>query len=233
MVEPRSARSGCVIDNRTEAPTVAASHPLPISELICSIARDWPEERVTLGDLINALGQRGYGVLIILFALPNLLPIYIPGLSPIFGIPLMILCAQLAYGLPAPRLPQFLARRSMKRSDLWMITARSVPWLQRVERWVRPRPSIITTRNGERLIGAYGVILGCIVIIPLPFTNGPPSLACMIMAIGMMEQDTRTIIGGAIFGLFGIALSFAIMGSVGWLLLAGFAWWFGGGGLVE
>ncbi|MBB3898886.1 exopolysaccharide biosynthesis protein [Roseococcus suduntuyensis] len=204
-----------------------AEHPVPISELIGIIARDWPTERVTLGELIESLGPRGYGILIVLFALPNLLPIYIPGLSPIFGFPLMIICAQLAYGLPTPRLPAFLTRRSMKRSDLRMITSRALPWLKRVERWVRPRPSIVTSRLGDRVIGAYGVLLACIVVIPLPFTNGPPSLACLIMAMGMMEEDTFTILGGAMFGIAGIALALSIIGSVGWMLMAGFGWMFG------
>lgn len=204
-----------------------AEHPVPISELLGRIARDWPTERVTLGELIASLGPRGYGILIVLFALPNLLPVYIPGLSPIFGFPLMIICAQLAYGLPTPKLPAILTRRSMKRSDLRMITVRALPWLQRVERWVRPRPSFVTSRTGERLIGAYGVLLCCIIVIPLPFTNGPPSLACMIMAIGMMEEDTRTILGGAAFGVVAIALGLSIIGSVGWMLAAGFNWIFG------
>jgi hypothetical protein len=205
----------------------ADTHAVPVSELVTAIAQDWPRDRLSLGELIEALGPRGYGVLIVLFALPNLLPIYIPGLSPIFGVPLLIICAQLAYGLPTPRLPAFLTRRTMRRSDLQAIARASLPWLRRVERFVRPRPSFVTSRLGERLIGAYGVLLASIVIIPLPFTNGPPSLACLIMAIGVMEEDTLTILGGALFGVFAIFLGLSIIGSVGWVLLAGFQWLFG------
>lgn len=200
---------------------------MPVSELVSTIAREWPHERVSLGDLIAALGPRGYGVLIVLFALPNLLPIYIPGLSPIFGVPLMIICAQLAWGLTTPRLPGFLTRRSMKRADLRLIAERALPWLRRVERWVRPRPSFVTTRTGERIIGAYGVWLACIVIVPLPLTNGPPSLACLIMAIGVMEEDTVTILAGAAFGVFATFLGLSIIGSVGWMLMAGASWLLG------
>jgi hypothetical protein len=222
-------RSGRAIDGLQEAQQAAADHdhPIPVSELVTAIARDWPTERLTLGDLIEALGARGYGVLIVLFALPNLLPVYIPGLSPIFGVPLLIICAQLAYGLPTPKLPALLTRRSMRRADLRMIAEKALPWLRRVERYVKPRPSWITTRAGERLIGAYGVWLAAIVCVPLPLTNGPPSLACLIMAIGLMEEDTRTILAGAAFGVFGTVLGLSIIGSVGWMLLAGFAWLFG------
>ncbi|WP_237213800.1 exopolysaccharide biosynthesis protein [Falsiroseomonas oryziterrae] len=203
------------------------SHAVPVSELVSGIASSWPSDRVTLGALIEALGHRGYGVLIVLFALPNLLPIYIPGLSPIFGIPLMIICAQLAWGLPAPRLPAFLMRRSMRRNDLRLIAEKALPWLQRVERYVKPRPSFVTSRLGERLIGAYGVWLATIVIVPLPFTNGPPSLACLIMAIGVMEEDTVTIIAGALFGVFASFLGLSIIGTLFWVLVAGFNWLFG------
>jgi len=200
---------------------------VPVSELVTGIARDWPTDRVTLGDLMEALGARGYGVLIVLFALPNLLPVYIPGLSPIFGVPLLIICAQLAYGLPTPKLPALLTRRSMRRADLRLIAAKALPWLQRVERYVKPRPSWLTSRTGERMMGAYGVFLAAIVCVPLPFTNGPPSLACMIMAIGLMEEDTRTILAGALFGVFSVFLGLSIIGSVGWVLAAGLAWLFG------
>ena len=193
-----------------------------MSQLVLDIARNWPTDRVTLGDLMQALGPRGYGVLIVLFALPNLLPIYIPGLSPIFGFPLMIICAQLAWGLPAPRLPGFLTRRSMRRSDLQMIAQKSLPWLTRVERFVKPRPSVVTSRKGERLIGAYGVWLCMIVVVPLPFTNGPPSLACLIMAMGMTENDSVTISAGAALGLGAAVFSLALLYSFGWALLAGF-----------
>ncbi|MBU8543763.1 MULTISPECIES: exopolysaccharide biosynthesis protein [Roseomonadaceae] len=222
-------RSGSAIDglHDTQHATDSHAHPVPVSELVTALARDWPSERVTLGDLMQALGARGYGVLIVLFALPNLLPVYIPGLSPIFGVPLLIICAQLAYGLPTPKLPVMLTRRSMRRADLRMIADKALPWLRRVERFVKPRPSWLTTRMGERLIGYYGVFLAAIVCIPLPFTNGPPSLACLIMAIGLMEEDTRTILAGAVFGICGTLLALSIIGSVGWMLMAGFTWLFG------
>jgi hypothetical protein len=108
-----------------------------------------------------------------------------------------------------------------------LIAEKSLPWLRRVERWVRPRPSAVTSRLGERLVGAYGVWLASIVIIPLPFTNGPPSLACLIMAIGVMEEDSITILAGAAFGVFASFVGLSIIGSVGWMLMAGFNWLFG------
>lgn len=200
---------------------MAAYEHLPVSALMLHIARDWPNERISLGELIHAFGTRGYGLLIILFAIPNLIPIYIPGWSPIFGIPLFIVCAQLALGLPEPRLPAVLTRRSLRKSDLLMIVEKATPWLKRIERYVRPRPSMLTGWIGSRAIGIYGAWLAFLVIIPLPLTNGPTSLACAIMAFGLMEEDTRSILVGAVVGVGASLLALSIIGGVGWVLVQG------------
>lgn len=205
---------------------MAAYAHLPVSALMLHLARDWPRERVTLGEMIHAFGTRGYGLLIILFAIPNLIPLYIPGWSPIFGVPLLIVCAQLALGMPEPRLPGILTRRSMRKADLLMIVEKSSPWLKRIERYVRPRPSVLTGPAGARFIGVYGVWLALLVIIPLPLTNGPTSLACAIMAFGLMEEDTRSIIGGAVVGVGASILALSIIGGVGWVLAQGLAVFF-------
>jgi hypothetical protein len=199
---------------------------LPVSTLMLHLARDWPAERITLGEMIHAFGTRGYGLLIVLFALPNLIPIYIPGWSPIFGIPLMIVCIQLALGLPQPRLPSILTRRSLRKADLLLIVEKSVPWLKWIERYVRPRPSILTGAMAARLIGVYGTWLAFLVVIPLPLTNGPTSLACAIMAFGLMEEDTRSIVVGAVVGIGASILALSIIGGVGWVLVKGLGFLF-------
>lgn len=215
--------SGDVAESAAAAP---ASVPeggngrhLPVSMLMLELARAWPRPRISLGEMIHAFGSRGYGVLIILFALPNLLPVYIPGWSPIFGIPLAIVCLQLALGLPEPRLPRILTERSMRREDLQMIVEKSIPWVQRIERYVRPRPSWLTGWKADRLVGAYGVFLAILVIVPLPLTNGPPSLACAIMAMGLLEEDSRAVVAGAVVGVGASVLALSIIAGVCWVAL--------------
>jgi hypothetical protein len=59
------------IERLQEAQHAAAGHehPNPVSELVTATARDGPTERFTLGNLMEALGARGHGVLIVLFSL--------------------------------------------------------------------------------------------------------------------------------------------------------------------
>ena len=191
------------------------------------ILRTWPTDRLTFGELIEALGQRGYGALIVLLALPNLLPFWVPFLSPLVGVPMFIVCAQLAFGRTTPRLPDMVARRSMRGVALLGMIQKASPWLRRVERFVKPRPSFLTTRTGERLVGAWCMVLAAIVVLPTPLTNGPPALACLIMALGMLEEDGVVILVGAAFGLLAAAFSLSVIGSLGWALFGGLGLIFG------
>lgn len=221
--------AGEIVPAGARGPGVPEHHPrTPVSDIILATARDWPLPRITLGELIAAFGSRSYGLLIVLFAIPNLLPIYIPGLSPIFGVPLAIIALQLALGQPMPWLPGVLTRRSLRREDLQKIAIAAQPWLRRVEYFLKPRPSALTRRTGERVIGAYCFFLALLVIVPLPFTNGPPSLACAIMAIGLIEEDTLTVLAGMVVGVFGTVLALSVIGGVGWLAIAGLQALFGG-----
>ena len=204
----------------------ADDHATPVSDLVQDIIRTWPAERLTFGELIEALGQRGYGVVIVLLALPNLLPFWVPFLSPLVGVPMFIVCAQLAFGRESPRLPDFVARRSMRGDALLSMIRKASPWLRRVERFVKPRPSFLTSRRGERLVGAWCMVLAAIVVLPTPLTNGPPALACLVMALGLMEEDGTVILAGAAFGVLAAIFSLSVVGSLGWALFGGLDWIF-------
>src|SRR5262245_13295615 len=84
-----------------------------MSGLLRSLASDWPAERLTLGDLEDALGDRGFGVLLLVFSLPAL----VPGVATVATVPLVLLGLQLALGHEAPWVPGFVRRRSMAKAD--------------------------------------------------------------------------------------------------------------------
>ena len=60
------------------------------------------EGEITLGELLEAAGEQTYGFLVLLLALPNLVPGLNLGLAPVGGIGLIGLGAQLAWGTPHP-----------------------------------------------------------------------------------------------------------------------------------
>ena len=86
-----------------------------LSQLLRQLADDTSRDRIAVGDLLHALGDRATGALLFIFAFPNILPVP-PGTSAILGAPLVFLAAQLTFGM-RPWLPGIISRRSMARAD--------------------------------------------------------------------------------------------------------------------
>ena len=63
-----------------------------LSDLLLALAQRDALERVSVQDLLDALGDRALGAVIFLFAFPNVLPLP-PGTSFILGTPLVFLAA--------------------------------------------------------------------------------------------------------------------------------------------
>src|SRR5271165_7645977 len=122
--------------NPTIVPRTAENR---LSDLLTRQAAMVTSERVALGDMTEFLGDRSFGGLLLVLALPMALPVPAPGISVLFGVPLIVISAQLALGYRKPWLPARLARRSVPRSTFSTIVDRMLPTLRRLERIVRPR----------------------------------------------------------------------------------------------
>ena len=97
------------------APTEASRTPRRrASEIITDFVAHAHGDTISVGDLTALLGDRAFGMLLLVLTLPNIIPL--PGLSTATGVPMIVLGAQLAMGMNAPRLPRRLAlqRRAVR-----------------------------------------------------------------------------------------------------------------------
>ena len=93
-------------------------HEAPgLSRLLAEHAPTASGERVSLANIADFLGQRSIGAWLLILALPMVLPVPAPGLSVLFGVPLMIISGQLAMGRKRAWLPEFILKRSMACAD--------------------------------------------------------------------------------------------------------------------
>ncbi len=168
-------------------------------------------DRISLADLIAALQDRAYGVLMLVFALPNLAPIGVPGMSVIFGAPLILLAFQLAWGRPMPWFPRWLAERSFSRAALERALLWSLPMLERTERWLRPRLLLLTGWTGERFLAAACVVFAILLSLPIPFGNWLPALALCILSLALVEKDGIAYLAGMAVGLASLAVASAVI----------------------
>jgi len=192
---------------------VHAEENAPISRIVAEVAAAFPGERISLGEMAEAFGERAFGILSLLLLLPGLLP----GMASVFGLPLLILGIQMGLGLRVPKLPGIIARRTIKRADLLRLASASSKGLKRIERYVRPRPGFFTGRIGERLIGWLTAYVAIMLILPGPGTNGPPAFGNMVMALGVIEQDAKVAGWGVGLTIAGCALATAVLVLLGWL----------------
>ncbi len=194
----------------------------PITRIVAEVAAAFPGERISLGDMATAFGERAFGMLLLLLLLPGLLP----GMASVFGTPLLILGIQMGLGFRKPKLPGIVARQTIKRADLLRLASASSKGLGRIERYVRPRAGFWTRPYGERIIGWLTAYVAIMLILPGPGTNGPPAFGNIVMALGVIEQDNRTIGRGVGLTTLGCAFATVVLGLIVWFGVEAFGYMF-------
>lgn len=186
-----------------------------LSEILASLADDTGRERVSVADIFQAMGDRAFGALILIFALPNVIPSP-PGTSALTGAPLVFLSAQLMLG-QSPWLPKIIANRSVARSDFSAVVSRVSPWLARGERMLRPRLGFLIYPPAEYLTGFLCLILSIILILPIPLGNILPALAICLFSFGILERDGLCVL----LGMAMFAISVTVVAGVLFALIKG------------
>jgi hypothetical protein len=199
-----------------------AQEAAPISRIVAEVAALCPGERISLGDMAEAFGDRAFGLLILLLLLPSLLP----GMASVFGLPVLLLGVQMGLGRREPRLPGFIARQSIRREDLLRLAGTSSTWIKRIERYVKPRPGFFISPLGDRLFGWLTAYVALMLILPGPGTNGPPAFGNIVMALGLIEHDSRTTAWGFWLTLGGCLFATAVLGALGLLGVKALGWVF-------
>lgn len=170
-------------------------------------------EKVTVGTIVEALHERGIGVLVLFFAVPMALPIPVPpGINILLATPLVLLTFQQAIGGHTIWLPERITKRSIARDKLISLIESLEPWIQRLEKIIKPRLGWITYDGPSRFFGFLAVIMALTVMIPLPMTNTAPSFGISLMAIGVIMRDGLAVMAGAFIGMAWI--TFLVIGIV-------------------
>ncbi|MEC4893646.1 MAG: exopolysaccharide biosynthesis protein [Oscillatoria sp. PMC 1051.18] len=173
------------------------------------------EERQTyvkLGDIFSLAGERLFGFLFVILALPSALPIPAPGYSIPFGILTFLLAIQLVAGRQRPWLPTKMMNRSMTISQAQGFVKAGIPWLKRIEAIARPRMSYLCASfPGRVIIGIAIALMSISMMIPIPLTNTLPAIGIFVTGFGLLEDDGAISLGGLIVCLLGGILTSLIL----------------------
>lgn len=178
---------------------------------LSDIVRDMDTSQDTsIGDLADSLGERAFGALMFIFAVPNAIPMP-PGTSAILGLPLVILTWQVLMGRQTLWLPQAIRKRRISKDMLHTFVTKVTPVMARLERVLKPRLGFIVSSNlAERLIGLVAFPLALILFLPIPFGNIPPALAIACLSLGLAERDGAAVAVGYGLSLASVAILAAV-----------------------
>ena len=177
---------------------------------------------VSLRELLAALGEQGLLVFCGVLAAPFLLPVTVPGMSTVLGLPMLLIGFAVMVSR-VPWLPERLLNHSLPSTTVRSVLNKVRGWAERFEHLVRPRWLGLTgSRAINALNGALVIIAVLLLMAPIPlvpFVNSVPALAVLLLCFGMAERDGLVIaigyfttlvaavyVGGLIFLLFYVGL---------------------------
>jgi len=181
-------------------------HLAPLSAILDSRATELSRDRISIGDILKLLEDRSIWALLLLLALPMVIPIPLPGISVPFGACMALISAQLAIGRDHAWIPGRLARRSVDAATFAKMARGVLPTLRRLEKIVRPRKRWLAGDWMRVPIGVVCLILAIIITLPIPLGHFVPGTAISLFSLGMMERDGVTIWTGLAIAIAGILL---------------------------
>ncbi len=148
---------------------------------------------VSLNHLLEKTDGRGFYLVVILLALPFIIPMAIPGVSTVLGLSVSLLSFKLAFGVQ-PRLPKIMGDRTLSPDYQRKVIKGSVKIVRIVEKFARPRRTPwMTTRIARSFNALLMTLMGLLLALPFPpfppLTNALPCYCIILLAASMMEED--------------------------------------------
>lgn len=171
--------------------------PRKLSETLEHLIAEFHTRPVTLREVIVILQGRAYNLLMLLLALPFLLPIPLPGLSTVLGLVIAAISLRLTLG-QKPWLPAHMLDRKLPPRFFPTLLSGARRVLRLLEVMLKPRQLWLTASPLLVQLHAFIILAAAaVLILPLPpGSNFPPALCIVIMAGGLLERDGHFILAG-------------------------------------
>lgn len=164
------------------------------------------KNRITLDNIVNSIGNRGYGPLILAAALIEILPTgAIPGVPTFMAMLIILFSGQMVAGRRSPWMPRKLRDRGIEREKFDQARKKAKPVTARIDRVLKPRLGGLVTPTAARLVGVTCILLA-MTMPPLelvPFMSSIPAAAIAFFAVGLCARDGLVILLGFVVAALG------------------------------
>lgn len=169
-------------------------------------------DRVTVGVIVESLGHRSYGAILMMPVLVDWSPLGgVPGVQSFLAVVAAIVAAQMLVGRRHLWLPGFVARRSIDSAKLRKAAAGLRGVARFMDRHFHGRLEWLTRKPFSRV--AAGVVIAiCLAVPPLdliPFGGSGPMLAIALFGLALLVRDGVLMLVALMLsaGAVGIGLS--------------------------
>lgn len=183
------------------------------------------DERVSLGEIIDSLGERAFWPVVLLAGLITVLPLIgdIPGVPSVMAILVLVCGIQRLAGRKHYWLPGWLLRRGIGRARLERATAACRRPLEFAGRLLRPRFKVLITGPGE-----WAVVILCLCVALLlfpmefiPFSANLAGSALILFALAMLARD-------GLLAIFAVVITVGTLWLIGGTLVGWISGWLAG-----
>jgi len=167
------------------------------------------DERVSMQTMAQAHGPEAQGALLLLLAMPCLLPV--PGVGTVLGMGMAALAVAMWRGHGAPCLPSRVAELELPRH-----------WAQRVlvglacayavaGRHARARLAHLAAAGRRSGLAMVVGLMAAIIVMPIPFGNVLPAVALSLIGLGLVFRDGLAVLAGLLVSCLAAAFTTGIV----------------------
>lgn len=187
----------------------------PVNTVLDSLKDEAEREHVQVKDLLETLGTRSYGPLLLLMAILAVSPLgAIPGMSLFTATVVIWVAGQMLIGRKSPWLPRRLLEQKIPRKRIPKAVDQFRPWVGWADRLVAKRLALFNSLPATMVTAVLCIFLAC-TFYPLafvPFGVAIPGTVLGILALGLMAHDGVVLLVGYALSLGAFAATWYFLG---------------------
>lgn len=161
------------------------------------------KEDISVGEIMEMVGGRSYGPLLLLAGLVTLAPVIgdIPGIPTILGAIVFLFSAQLLYGKEHFWLPKFLLNRSVAGKKL----KKGIEWLESparvIDKLLKPRFTLLVKDTAVYVIAFMCLLIASVMPIMefVPFSANAAGAALTVFGLALIARDGLLLLVALLF----------------------------------
>jgi hypothetical protein len=179
-------------------------------------AADGNGARVTVGEVLETIGKRSFGPLLLVAGLAGMTPVSaVPTVPSLIALMTLLISVQLLFGRETIWVPRFIEKLSVRADRLQKTVKVSRRPVHVVDRLTRPRLAVFTMPWADKLVAGVCALLALCVppLELLPFVAFVPSLAIFAFGLALVVRDGLLVI-------LALGISSSVMGLLAWNVFA-------------